>query len=66
MKPEYWCRRNKKKLGELTAKLAIAIWSNEPLQDENKKTILEKWPRVVWSIRAKNTWQKRPAIDFIT
>jgi hypothetical protein len=29
-------------LGELTAKLAIAIWSNEPLQDENKKTILEK------------------------
>ena len=45
---------SKKFLGVPLAKLAIAIWSNEPLHVENKKKILEKWPRVVWLILTKN------------
>jgi hypothetical protein len=41
MKPGYWYRRVKK-LGVLLAKSAIAIWSNEPLQGENKKNKIGK------------------------
>jgi hypothetical protein len=50
-------------LGVPIAKLAIAIWSNEPLKGENRKKILKKRPSGMVN-KGQKYMQKRPANDL--